>query len=63
MSRLYTDCLDEIFKYLEDDGNTLYSCLLVNRLWCVVCQNLWRSIRNYHILITRPLNELKKDIY
>ncbi len=27
--QLFTDCLNEIFKYLEDES-TLHSCLLVN---------------------------------
>ncbi len=31
---LIAECLDEIFEYLADDENALYSCLLVNRLWC-----------------------------
>ena len=34
MSKLPVDCLNEIFEYLEDDADTLRSCLLVNRLWC-----------------------------
>ncbi|GBC37298.2 hypothetical protein GLOIN_2v1876960 [Rhizophagus irregularis DAOM 181602=DAOM 197198] len=30
---LLPDCLNNIFEFLEDDKGTLYSCLLVNRLW------------------------------
>src|SRR5438270_4293234 len=41
------DCLNEIFEYLEKDKVTLYSCLLVNHLWCEVSVRiLWRHIDN-----------------
>ncbi|GBB99041.1 hypothetical protein RclHR1_00340032 [Rhizophagus clarus] len=61
MFKLHADCLKEILEYLEDDGNTLYSCLLVNRLWCVISVKiLWRSIRNYRTLITSLPDESKK---
>ena len=36
MSQLPTDCINDIFEYLEDDNITLRSCLLVNHLWCEV---------------------------
>ncbi|RIA89580.1 hypothetical protein C1645_876620 [Glomus cerebriforme] len=46
-SQLSTDCLDKIFEYLENDKATLYSCLLVDRLWCrVSVMVLWRKIWN-----------------
>ncbi len=32
---LHADCLNKIFESLEDKVD-LYSCLLVNRLWCKV---------------------------
>ncbi len=32
--QLPADCLNDIFKYLEDEMAFLHSCLLVNRLWC-----------------------------
>ncbi|GBC08971.1 hypothetical protein RclHR1_08510007 [Rhizophagus clarus] len=39
------DCLNEIIEYLEEDRHTLYSCLLVNRLWCEISVRiLWRNI-------------------
>src|SRR5687767_3010854 len=42
---LPADCLNEIFENLEEDKITLYSCLLVNRLWCEVSVRiLWRDI-------------------
>src|SRR6266536_3693654 len=48
MSQLPTDCLNEIFEYLEDDKVSLHSCLLVNRLWCEVSVRiLWKSNYNY----------------
>ncbi|PKC05029.1 hypothetical protein RhiirA5_421459 [Rhizophagus irregularis] len=46
--QLPADCLNEIFEYIEQDKNTLYSCLLVNRLWCeVAVRILWRNIWNF----------------
>src|SRR6266498_5321399 len=65
MSQLPSDCLDEIFGYL-DDKVSLYSCLLVNRLWCEVSVRiLWRSIwnynnRTYNTLISCLPNESKE---
>src|SRR6202012_1676698 len=48
MSQLSFDCLYEIFEYLENENETLRSCLLVNRLWCeVVVRILWRDVNNY----------------
>src|SRR5437868_5089939 len=46
--QLNADCLDKIFEFLEKDRATLYSCLLVNRLWCEVSVRiLWRDIWRY----------------
>src|ERR1700734_899651 len=48
MSQLTADCLNEIFQYLEYDNITLYSCVLVNRLWCEVSVRvLWRDTSIY----------------
>src|ERR1051325_8528038 len=48
MSQLPTDCINDIFEYLEDDNITLRSCLLVNHLWCeVAVRILWRNVWNY----------------
>ncbi|GBB98783.1 hypothetical protein RclHR1_03320009 [Rhizophagus clarus] len=45
MTKLFADCLKEIFEYLENDKVSLYSCLLVNRLWCEVSVRiLWRDV-------------------
>ena len=45
MSQLPADFINEIFEYLDDDKITLYSCLLVNRLWCEVSVRiLWREL-------------------
>src|ERR1043165_6462921 len=61
MPQLPTDCLNEIFEYLEEDKVTLHSCLLVNRLWCEVSVIiLWRNIRNYNTLIACLPNESKE---
>ena len=52
MSQLPADCLKEIFEFLEEDDDSLRSCLFVSRLWCEVSvEILWRSIRNYNTLI------------
>ncbi|RIA83042.1 hypothetical protein C1645_834415 [Glomus cerebriforme] len=41
---ILADCLSEIFEYLYDKPN-LYSCLLVNHLWCnISVRILWRNI-------------------
>ncbi|PKC08321.1 hypothetical protein RhiirA5_417055 [Rhizophagus irregularis] len=38
------DCLPLIFEELHDDRRSLYSCLLVNRLWCkTVVPILWKD--------------------
>ncbi|CAB4380937.1 unnamed protein product [Rhizophagus irregularis] len=52
------DCLDEIFEhlYLEKDKFTnLYTCLLVNRLWCevsirILWRNIWSLKHNFYVL-------------
>ncbi|CAB4427319.1 unnamed protein product [Rhizophagus irregularis] len=44
-NKLPADCLIEIFNYLDGNKTALYSCLLVNRLWCEVSVRvLWRNI-------------------
>ncbi|CAG8685377.1 6982_t:CDS:1, partial [Acaulospora morrowiae] len=45
---LPADCLDGILQYLHDDAGALYSCMLVNRLWCrrvvpILWSNPWKS--------------------
>ncbi|GBC09354.1 hypothetical protein RclHR1_00880008 [Rhizophagus clarus] len=38
------DCLEGIFEYLRNDRSSLFSCLLVNRLWCrLVVHLIWRD--------------------
>ena len=64
MSQLPSDCLNEIFEYLEEDIVTLRSCLLVNRLWCeVTVRILWRNIRNYDTLIACLPSESKENLH
>lgn len=44
------DCFEEILKYLENDKNTLYSCLLSNRLLCKVSvEFLWKNIWDFKL--------------
>src|ERR1044071_391924 len=64
MPHLPTDCLSEIFEYLENDKVTLHSCLFINRLWCLVSVRiLWRSVWNCSTLITCLPNESKEILY
>jgi hypothetical protein len=47
---LNADCFTEILEYLENDKNTLHSCLLVNHLLCKVSvEILWRNIWNFKL--------------
>src|SRR6266542_6874098 len=69
MSQLYTDCLSEIFEYLENDQFTLNSCILVSRFWCEISVRIfWRDVWNYSIsnfstLIACLPNESKEILY
>src|SRR5436853_93390 len=55
MVRLFpTECLNEILENLEEDINSLHSCLLVNRLWCEISVRiLWRDNWKYSIKYRR----------
>ncbi|CAB4397767.1 unnamed protein product [Rhizophagus irregularis] len=56
MSQLNEDCFYEIFKNL--DSNSLYSCLLVSRLWCSISVRLlWRNRLDYKTLLSCLPNE------
>ncbi|PKY51030.1 hypothetical protein RhiirA4_446649 [Rhizophagus irregularis] len=44
--QLPIDCLIKILECLEDDKVTLYSCLLVNRLWCRISVEILWSFYN-----------------
>src|SRR4051794_8821446 len=44
MEKLNVDCLNLIFNELKTDEVSLYSCLLVNKVWCnVVVPILWKE--------------------
>src|SRR6266498_1452051 len=44
------DVLFLIFKELNNDKKSLYSCLLVNRTWCeIAVPILWKNPRQYFI--------------
>ena len=50
MSKLNKDVLFLLFEELQDDSKSLFSCLLVNRLWCeTVIPILWRNPWHYNI--------------
>src|ERR1043165_6153793 len=56
--------LSVIFEHLDKDKITLYSCLLVNRLWCgVSVRILWTSVWNYNTLMACLPNESKEILY
>jgi hypothetical protein len=47
MSELIPDIFALIIKELDDDHNTLFNCLLVNKLWCkLTIPILWRDCLN-----------------
>ncbi|RIA94117.1 hypothetical protein C1645_818498 [Glomus cerebriforme] len=48
MLKLNDDILYYIFQELNDDGNSLFTCLLVNKLWCeLTVPILWRFPLKY----------------
>ncbi|POG66676.1 hypothetical protein GLOIN_2v1780322 [Rhizophagus irregularis DAOM 181602=DAOM 197198] len=48
MTELNIDCLNLIFNELRKDKETLYSCLLVNKRWCLlVVPILWEKHTRY----------------
>src|SRR6266498_2376104 len=50
MSKLNKDILFLIFEELQDDSKSLFSCLMVNKLWCeTVIPILWRNPWYYAI--------------
>src|ERR1700743_254850 len=50
MSQLNKDILFLIFEELHDDSKSLFSCLMVNRLWCeTVIPVLWKNPWCYDI--------------
>ncbi|GBB88627.1 hypothetical protein RclHR1_01520012 [Rhizophagus clarus] len=53
MSKLNRDILFMLFEELQDDSKSLFSCLIVNKLWCetaipILWKNPWRYNINYH---------------
>ncbi|CAG8619467.1 4413_t:CDS:1 [Racocetra persica] len=53
-SSLTNDCLEEIIQHLVDHRSSLFSCLLVNRLWCKLAIGLlWSRPFEYHINVKR----------
>src|SRR5215470_17574959 len=50
MSKLNKDILFLLFEELQDDSKFLFSCLMVNRLWCeTAIPILWRNPWQYSI--------------
>src|SRR5687768_11110538 len=69
MSNLPHDILQEIFQLVQNNKNTLSSCLYVNRLWCEsVIPVLWQNpfaynMNNYEstLLIRTYINCFDED--
>src|SRR5688572_7886324 len=50
MTKLNKDILFLLFEILQDDSESLFSCLMVNRLWCeTVIPILWRNPWKYNV--------------
>jgi hypothetical protein len=50
MSKLNKDILFIIFEELQDDSKSLFSCLMVNKLWCeTIVPILWKNPWHYNI--------------
>src|SRR6266498_1877213 len=72
MSKLNKDVLFSLFKELQDDSKSLFSCLMVNKLWCetmipVLWENPWRynvsyyyKSSLYYIIIFYLSNDIKE---
>jgi hypothetical protein len=46
----YQLCIEEVLELLKNDKDTLYSCLLVDRLFCKISVKiLWRNIWNFKL--------------
>src|SRR5579859_4127508 len=57
MSKLNKDTLFLIFEELRDDSKSLFSCLMVNRLWCeTVIPILWKDPWCYNINYNNKYN-------
>ncbi|RGB41191.1 hypothetical protein C1646_663255 [Rhizophagus diaphanus] len=53
MSKLNKDILFLVFEELQDNAKFLFSCLMVNRIWCetvipILWKNPWRYTINYY---------------
>src|SRR5579862_8631603 len=69
MARLNIDILYLIFEELQDDKNTLFSCILVNKTWCeitipILWKNPWKSLKNKKekLLLNVIISHLKKKL-
>ena len=76
MSNLNKDILYILFEELQSDSNSLFSCLLVNRLWCetvvpILWKNPWCHEDNmdyqkksslYHIIIISLPHDVKESL-
>src|SRR3954454_13775995 len=74
MSKLNGDVLYLITRELQNDKNTLYSCLLVNKTWCeiiipILWKNPWKDGNEkflfniiFSYLSDELMNKLRQDI-
>ena len=58
----FIDFIDEILKHLQNDHSTLFTCLLINRIWCARAVPLLYENPFEKIFIYKPkafnLNEI-----
>src|SRR5277367_70683 len=67
MTKLNKDILFLLFEELQNDSNSLFSCLMVNRLWCetvipILWKNPWRYNSNNSYLFATIAFYLPDDI-
>ncbi|CAG8569261.1 4034_t:CDS:1 [Acaulospora morrowiae] len=64
--KLNNDCIKEILEFLYDDNRTLFSCLLVSRVWCrigviILWRNPWRNPHDWRPQFDSILAFLSED--
>src|SRR5437016_4280899 len=72
MSKLNRDILYLMFKELQDDKKTLFSCLTVNKTWCetivpIIWRDPWKYLKGkklllFNIIISHLSDESKNNL-
>src|SRR5215471_5648755 len=66
MLEVNEDILYLIFEELKDDGNTLFSCLLVNKNWFyiiipILWKNPWKYLKKNLVLLKVIMSHLSEE--